>query len=90
MKVGGGGGGGGLNSDSKWGGSKHLFLSNSLKFPKKWGGGGGGLKPPPSPSPSAALHAPEKYCKICLVVNSYCNLYAIEFSNKAANEVISN
>ena len=34
---------GGLNSDSKWGGWKHLFLSNSLKFPKKWGGG---LKPP--------------------------------------------
>ena len=46
MCVGGGGGGGGrgggLTSDSKWGG--HLFLRNSLKFPKKWGGGD--LKPP--------------------------------------------
>ena len=40
-----GGGGGCLTSDSKWGGSwKHLVLSKSLKFPKKWGGGG--LKPP--------------------------------------------
>ena len=46
LKVGGGGGGGGLNSDSKWGGWKHLFLSNSLKFPKKWGGWS-----PPQPLP---------------------------------------
>ena len=34
------GGGGGLTSDSKWGGGlKTPFLSNSLKFPKTWGGG---------------------------------------------------
>ena len=47
LKVGGGGGGGGLNSDSKWGGWKHLFLSNSLKFPKKWGGWSPPLPLPP-------------------------------------------
>ena len=43
---GGGGGGGGLTSDSNWrGGWKHLFLSYSLKFSKKWGGGGWSLPP---------------------------------------------
>ena len=42
---------GGLTSDSKWGGWKHLFLSNSLKFPKKWGGGWS----PPAPPPPRAL-----------------------------------
>ena len=41
-------GGGGLTKDSKWGGWKHLFLSNSLKFPKKWGRG---VSPPPPPAP---------------------------------------
>ena len=41
---------GGLTSDSKWWGGegwKHLFLSNSLKFPKKWGS----WNPPPLPLP---------------------------------------
>ena len=58
---------GGLTSDSKcvcvcvWGGGvggwKHLFHSNSLKFPKSGGGGRGrgrGMKPP-APPPSQAL-----------------------------------
>ena len=34
------------------GGLKHLFLNNSLKFPKKWGGG---AEDPPCPSPPRAI-----------------------------------
>ena len=45
----GGGGGGGADYWLKVGGWKYLFPSNSLKFPKKWGG----WSPPPFPSPFA-------------------------------------
>ena len=42
-----------LNSDSKWGGRKHFFLSNPLEFPKMWGRGA--EAPPPAYPPPRAL-----------------------------------
>ena len=62
LKV--GGGGGGLNSDSKWGGWKHLFLSNSLKFPKKWGGWSPPSQPLPRREPCSNLI---RYCACVLL-----------------------
>ena len=55
LKVGGGGRGGWLVTQwvGRGGGWKHLFLSNSLKFPKKWGAG-------LAPAPPRALSCIDK------------------------------